>query len=417
MTSQRPFRRGAQILLLILVSTTLSLAGGCKSRERSVQPLTSLQTSTPAGLTSNAHERAVLNFDDVDGEELGQDIFVSEPKQYDNLVVFPILAKRQADLGPLVSLHAALQQKVVEVRELGATDMPNNEAADNVPIQQQGQPSQPGQPAMQQQARGGGSASVNTLALENKGAVPVYVLAGTIVKGGNQDRQIGQDFIIGPKETVPIDAFCVEHGRWNGTRDGSSTDGKFEAVQQLANKEVRVAGQYKKNQSEVWSKVSKVNEANGKKSASDSLLATADDGELNKKRDVLRAQVLHDLDAVNPAGAVVGYAYAIGGEVQGVRWFANHRVFGMFRDVLINTAIVDALTAKASGATASRSVSASRVAQFVLEAQSAPPARVVETAADNVNEYAESADAYSSKTSVKPKGKPKVNVSHDFSKK
>ena len=125
----------------------------------------------------------------------------------------------------------------------------------------------------QQAVRGGGSAQVGKLAIQNKGQVPVYVLAGTIVKGGKQDRQIGQDFIIGAEETVPIDAFCVEHGRWNGTRDGKSTGGKFEAVKQLAHRDVRVAGQYKKDQSEVWSKVSKVNEANKKHSDSDSLLA------------------------------------------------------------------------------------------------------------------------------------------------
>ena len=43
---------------------------------------------------------------------------------------------------------------------------------------------------------------MNTLVIENKGDVPIYVLAGTVVKGGKQDRQIGQDFIIEGKKTV-----------------------------------------------------------------------------------------------------------------------------------------------------------------------------------------------------------------------
>jgi hypothetical protein len=346
----------------------------------------------------------------VKGEALGDDIFVGEGTRYENLTVFPILAKTQTDLGPLVSLHEALAKNDVEVRELGGgsvganapqrSSITNNEPNDDVQAQH-------------------GGATVNTLALENKGASPVYVLAGTIVKGGNQDRQIGQDFVIAPSETVAIDAFCVEHGRWTGTRDGAATGGKFEAVQQLANRDVRVAGQYKKDQSEVWSKVSEVNKANGKHSDSDSLLATADDQEVMKERDQLTKRVLVDLDRVAPSAAVVGYAYAIDGKVQGVRWFAHHRVFAMFREILVNTAIVDALTARATGTGAAvDAVTASMVAKFVADARAAStPATVVKTAGENTNEYGESEKSFHSKTTVKPAGKPKVSVSHDFSAK
>ena len=245
------------------------------------------------------------------------------------------------------------------------------------------------------------------LVIQNKGDVRIYAIAGTIVKGGKQDRQIGQDFIIGAKETVPIDAFCVEQGRWNAQRDGHATGGKFSAVKQLANHKVRVAGQYKGDQSEVWSKVKEVNKANKKKSDSDSLMATADDSEMKAKRDELGHQILADFDRMRPAGAVVGYAYAIGGEVRGVRWFAHHRVFRMFREVLINTVVVDAITAKESGGAENAAVAtAKKVAAFVDGVRKAPAKEKVRvTDGDNVNEYKQAKDAFRSSTVLKKKPK------------
>src|SRR4029079_8804388 len=89
------------------------------------------------------------------------------------------------------------------------------------------------------QQRAGGGGEVNRLVIDNKGDKAIFVLAGTLVKGGKQDRQIAQDFIIPPGKTVPVDAFCVEHGRWTANREGKGTDGLFEAQKVLAVKEVR----------------------------------------------------------------------------------------------------------------------------------------------------------------------------------
>lgn len=428
--------RAGRLWCALLLLLTL-LVAGCKRSDGAAnssapEPRTAgdVAAAAPVGAAGT-----VTTFD-VKGEALGDGIVVGAPKHYDNLTVFPLLAKTQTDMGPIVSLSTALDRGEAEVRELGGEPSPGGQVVQ----QQQTHGNEEGQMGNgnarlgndegqmgngNAQAQIGGGAQVGKLAIQNKGQVAVYVLAGTIVKGGKQDRQIGQDFIIGAEETVPIDAFCVEHGRWNGTRDGKATGGKFEAVAQLAHRDVRVAGQYKKDQSEVWSKVSKVNEANKKTSSSDSLLATADDAEVKRERDALSRRILRDLDGVSPAASVVGYAYAVDGKVKAVRWFAHHRVFGMFREVLVNTAVADAMTARAASdgtAPTTERATAKTVAAFVDEAKKAPvaAAEVRETAADNVNEYQETSKAYRSKTMMKTKGAkpaPKVPVSVDFAAK
>lgn len=308
-----------------------------------------------------------------------------------NLVVYPVSSRVQVDVGPLVALDTALANGTAEVREV----------------------------------EGGGT--VNTLVIENKGTVPVFVLAGTVVKGGNQDRQIGQDFIIDGKQTTPVDAFCVEHGRWNGQRNGNVTSGKFRSTEVVATSKVRAAAQYKKSQGEVWSNVSSANAANKKATASDTFVASVDDATLGKQRADLAAKIDAALATVKPEGELVGVAYAIDGDVRGVRFFAHHNVFQINRKKLLHGIALESLTAKAEAEARGTSVVAkpapapAAVETFVksVEAERVKEAR--DTSAANVNEYKESAKAYGSKTMMKASPKraapPATPVSSDFTAK
>ena len=58
--------------------------------------------------------------------------------------------------------------------------------------------------------------NVNELTIENTGSQEVFVQAGDIVKGGQQDRVLTVSFVVAPNSgKVPIGAFCVEQGRWS----------------------------------------------------------------------------------------------------------------------------------------------------------------------------------------------------------
>jgi hypothetical protein len=309
-----------------------------------------------------------------------------------NLVIFPVTSRSQVDVGPLISLDEALAKHTAEVREV----------------------------------TGGGS--VNTLVIENKGNIPVLVLAGTIVKGGNQDRQIGQDFIIESKQVTPVDAFCVEHGRWNGQRNGQATAGQFGTSEVLATSKVRAAGQYKKSQGEVWSKVSEANSANHQAPASDTLLASVDDATLTRQRNELAARIESTLAAVKPQTELVGIAYAIDGDIRGVRWFAHHDVFELVRKKLVVGIAFDAIVAAAEAKAQNKPPSTkpapapAAVDAFVQSVEAAAVAEKRDTQGGNVNEYKESSQAYGSKTMMKgaagkPGASPRKPVSSDVTAK
>jgi hypothetical protein len=308
-------------------------------------------------------------------ESAMKDQSVGEPKAFENLTVFPIFAKAQIDVGAMTTLGAALGKGKAEVREVGAD------------------------------GRGQG-AQVNTLVIENKGDVPVYVLAGTVVKGGNQDRQIGQDFVIEAHQATPIDAFCVEHGRWTGSRDGKATAGKFGSTEGMVTTQVRAAAQYKKDQGEVWNKVAEVNASHQKNAESGTLLATLDAPDVQKKKAALAGQVNAFLTGAEPKDNLVGFAFAVDGQVKGVRWFASHKVFELFRAELVGGAAVDALTAQVQRgnkpAPAVAPPKSREVISFVDDVEKGKKEEKRSTKAGNDNLYRESDHAYGSKTMLKP---------------
>ena len=72
-----------------------------------------------------------------------------------------------------------------------------------------------GEPALAWTTKCGDGYNVNKLAIENVSDQDVFVQAGDVVKGGQQDRTLAVDMIVPPKSgKVPIESFCVEQGRW-----------------------------------------------------------------------------------------------------------------------------------------------------------------------------------------------------------
>ncbi len=310
------------------------------------------------------------------------DVTVGQPAAFGNLTVFPILRQRQPELGKFTSLDTAVRANQAEIRELG--------------------PDSQGQ-----------GPRVNQLVIENRGDVPIYVLAGTIVKGGNQDRQIGQDFLAAAHTTTPVDAFCVEHGRWSATRRGSDTGGRFVPIGQLATKDVRAAAQYHKNQAQVWSMVGALNATNQKHEPTGTLLATLEDEGVERQREELEKKVGRFLDAVRPETSVVGLAYAVNGKVESVRWFAQHALFELFEKTLLAAAANDAITNR-SGPSTDTPVTGEAVKRFMAELDRAPEQETRAATRQNTNSYSAAEPGYRAKTMLQTPAQMSSPISVDY---
>ncbi|MBL7805072.1 MAG: hypothetical protein JNL02_15125 [Saprospiraceae bacterium] len=111
----------------------------------------------------------------------------------------------------------------------------------------------------------------NALTVQNKSGVPVFLMSGDVVTGGNQDRVVAQDQVIAGLEVKNIDVFCVEAGR-SSYYDESAPEAEkqvaaFKGYFSVASPRVRTAVQSTGSQQQVWDAVADITKANGAESS------------------------------------------------------------------------------------------------------------------------------------------------------
>src|SRR2546423_6100356 len=153
-----------------------------------------------------------------------------EPVTYENIAIFPVVGGSQ-DTSAFLTLEEGLATGEVVVSERGADGMVRNRGDRGVIVPQY---------------RGD---SVNQLVLINRSKRPLLLLAGELVSGGKQDRIIGKDRIVpAGADPLPLDVFCVEHGRW-------SSGANFSAAKTIVHPSVREQAAVNQKQTDVWNAV------------------------------------------------------------------------------------------------------------------------------------------------------------------
>jgi hypothetical protein len=156
-----------------------------------------------------------------------------DPVAYENITIFPVVSSSTQDTSSFLTLDEGLSSGEVIVSEQGAVALAR---------------SRDGRPVAVPQYNAG--ASVNQLVLINRSKRPLLLLAGELVSGGKQDRIIGKDRIVPVgSEPLPLDVFCVEHGRWTGVSS------QFVASKTIVHPSVREQAAVEQSQNEVWSAV------------------------------------------------------------------------------------------------------------------------------------------------------------------
>jgi len=157
---------------------------------------------------------------------------ILDPVTYENIAIFPVVSGSGQDTSAFLTLEEGLASGEVIVSERGAAGMVRNRGqVRTIPDY-------------------GTSASVNQLVLINRSKRPLLLLAGELVSGGKQDRIIGKDRIVPVgAEPLPLDVFCVEHGRWTGSSS------QFIASKTIVHPSVREQAAVERKQTEVWAAV------------------------------------------------------------------------------------------------------------------------------------------------------------------
>lgn len=261
---------------------------------------------------------------------------VSEPYTYKNLTIFLLHGKDQVSKNNILTLQEALERKIFVVYE---------------------------------------TSDVNELAVENLSKeFDVFIQSGDIVKGGKQDRILGISIIIPARSgRVNIQAYCVESGRWT-KRTGEESDKFTSSNDRIVSKELKLAANSARSQSEVWSQVSEVQgklsknvgqTVNSPKSESSLQLAL----ENTKVRATAGEYVRHLNSIIQGKNDVIGYAFAINGKINSADVYVSNSLFKKLWPKMLKASAIEAV-ADSSGKAAPAPRSAA-ISAFIADADKA----------------------------------------------
>ena len=237
------------------------------------------------------------------------DYRISGPYQHENLTVFLIHGEDRFNTESLITLEEALEQKRVVVHE---------------------------------------TSEVNELAVENVSANrEIFVQAGDIVKGGKQDRVLAVDVVVAPRSgKLPIDAFCVEHGRWS-QRGGETANAFTMSSEMVATKDLKMAAKVNRSQSEVWEKVDEAQQklnrsVSAEVRSADSASSLQLSLENEKVRETADGYIEKLSGIVNAQTDIIGYAFAINGKLNSADIYASNSLFNKLWPKLLKASAIEA---------------------------------------------------------------------------
>jgi ARG and Rhodanese-Phosphatase-superfamily-associated Protein domain len=254
---------------------------------------------------------------------------------FENLRLYPIIAndafrEEHKDLGKFTLLKDAIEHDKIIITETGARHLANSDGTNqsNRDTTQAQEPINNLNNIQIQQVYSDGmssgsgvSGTVNTLFAQNKSNDTIFIMAGEVVKGGKQDRVIGQDVVLAPGEKIDLSAFCVEKSRWT-TKDNNG--GEFTGYYNVSSMDIRKAVTEDQNQSKVWSTVDVHTQKNG----ADSDTKTYTNLENSEQ---YRTAVSNYMEKFKSAfgndGRVIGVIAVTGDKVIGCDMFATHDLF------------------------------------------------------------------------------------------
>ena len=188
---------------------------------------------------------------------------------------------------------------------------------------------------------------VGELSVDNTSSDYVFIMAGDIVKGGRQDRTIGEDIVLSPGDKkVPLKSFCVEQSRWSGR--GAESEAVFSSSKKmLNNKELKVAARTEKRQDKVWEEVSNYQTKASEKVNADVKSNTSPTSlQLTLENDKIKNSISEYVNALQSAfedkDDVLGFAFFINGKMSTVETFGNAILFKKLQKKLLEAAASEA---------------------------------------------------------------------------
>ena len=193
------------------------------------------------------------------------------------------------------------------------------------------------------------SGAVNNLTVQNKSTDTIYLMAGDVVKGGNQDRVLAQDMVLPPRTLANIEVFCVEHGRWNYEGEENETEEEkknrkvyaFSGYYNVISNDIRRTVKFERDQSSVWAAVGDLTSTNNATSSTQTYTALENSVDFTIQRNKYLSYFENKMETTDD---VIGMVVVSGNEVLGTDIFNHPNLFKKQYKVLLHSYVTDAIT-------------------------------------------------------------------------
>ena len=173
--------------------------------------------------------------------------------------------------------------------------------------------------------------TVNTLIVKNKSVVPLLLIDGEEIVGGDQNRIIDATILIAPQSEKKIPVDCTEHGRCGYKSEFNHSENIANYTNSLAK---RHAFRNKGNvQQAVWDSINELEMSRSFSSPTQAMSESYDDAK-------------EDLDEIIDAFDIVegqtGIVMVIDGEVKGFEIFLNSEIYREYHEKIIKSYLINA---------------------------------------------------------------------------
>ena len=218
------------------------------------------------------------------------------------------------------------------------------------------------------------TSNVEQLEIENLSeSTEVFLQAGDIVKGGQQDRILNVDLIVPAKSgRIPIDSFCVEQGRW--APRGRESAFEFSSSSSYApSRNLKMAAKVSKSQSEVWDEVAESQERLGKATDTEAKSMISESSlQLTLEHEAVKSRVLEYMRAIGPAldekDDVIGFVFAINGVIGGGETYGANALFKKVWPKLLRASATEAI-AMSQNSSDKKSATINDIEKFLKDAE------------------------------------------------
>ena len=214
---------------------------------------------------------------------------------------------------------------------------------------------------------------VNELAIENVSRTEeVFVQAGDIVKGGEQDRVLAVDLILPARSgKIPISSFCVEQQRWQ-QRGAEYADHFSISGHMAASKSLKSAIKQANSQSVVWDNVVRVQGMLSRSVNQDVRSAISPSSlqlaiENTRVQDATKPYTMNLSPTIEGHRDVIGFILAINNQPNSAEAYSSNALFRRFWPKLLMTAAIEAVAERTNEKMST--ISANKLAELIVDVE------------------------------------------------